>query len=184
MWMWTDEEKLTRFVKIAQKWIEYHSRAEDIPEDALQIGFSRTQQSSQKIIKELGIESAEVSGVLSSWIEIGYFAGFINGWKDSSKIATKGGLPALTVAIEGLDLMEKTTQYAHKFATEFVDIIFSKLTEPPVSVLIQGLTQNKIDLLKIVFESSLYAGYLDGVEHAYRYRSIDNLSGFTDLFNA
>jgi len=179
MWMWSDIEKLHKLIKSVQKWLEFQSKAEDIPEKALEIGFVRATKNAIKIVKELGLEGDETRAFIQSWVEIGIFAGFIAGWRNSKQILTNGGLPTLAAVLDDSYVINQADFYAKKFASETAEGLFSKLLDPPVSPLLDGLEEKQIELLKISHESSLYAGFLDGVEQSYRSKDKTNsLFGF------
>jgi hypothetical protein len=170
-WMWTEDERLHKFLKVAQKWMEFQTDGNAISEDVANRAFKKAQGYSFEIISTFGIKDDGTSGFLQSWVELGLFAGYLVGWKDADKVL--GNLPtngSLLAPSKDFYLTREIDSAAKMYALEATDEIFKKLFSEPISPLVKGLDEKFVRLLKVCHESSLYAGFLSGVEDAFKER--------------
>lgn len=171
--LWSDTERLNKLMKAVQKWTEFHSAHDaDIPAEIVQKAFEQGKDNAYAIIQEFDITNEETAGYLQSWVELGLFAGFLVGWKAFPS------LEKLTFAMADFHLTKGIEDRARTFALELTDNIFTKLFEKPVSLLVDGVDEKLIRLLKVCYESSLYAGFLSGVEAAFNESGIKKFDPF------
>lgn len=174
-WMWDDSERLSKFMKSVQKWMEYKCNTDnDLTEDVVEQAFRKAQGNSYEIIEKFDIQDEGTAGFLQSWVELGIFAGYLTGWKDSNKVIEENPFPTggqFLLRPEDFFITERINEAAKKYALEVTDETFERLFSEPVSPLVQGLDQKFVRLLKACHESSLYAGFLSGVEDAFLIRA-------------
>lgn len=169
MWMWTDKEKIRMFLQCVNKWTEFHLADEAIPEEVVEVGFERAKKHSQEILVEFTTSNPNASDFLKGWIEVGLFAGFLAGYKSANNIISK----AVTIS-ESKIVAIPATDKAKKFASELTENIFKQMLRPPINPMFEGLGEKTIQLLRISYESSLHAGFIDAIEVAYRKGWISN----------
>jgi hypothetical protein len=156
MWMWSNEEKLKRLIKSMTKMVEFKyasGQSSNLTEEVAEEGFAKAQQTSQLIIEDLEIQHEETKKFILAWIQVGLFSGFLAGY-DNYNIAILNAAGHTAVA--------------RKFAADGTENIFGKLLAPPVSPLLEGLSDSNLQLLQASYESSLYAGFLEGLDYADR----------------
>ena len=173
-WMWNDKERLHKFIKAMQKWMEFQSADENsITEEIAGRAFTRAKENSYEIIEKFDIPDEGTAGFMQSWVELGLFAGYLTGWKDSDKVIEENPFPTggkFLLQSGDFFITKRIDAAAKKYALEATDETFTKLFSEPVSPLVQGLSDKFTRLLKVCHESSLYAGFLSGVEDAYALR--------------
>ena len=152
----SNDERIIKVVKVAQKWLE-HAVGNNAQLDSaiLEVAFNKATELSQAIAQELQFAYPEEAEWVNTWVQIGIFAGFIAGWNSFGSIP-KGH------AITYQAASDQATQVAHNIT----DNIFEQLTREPKSPLISGLHESHLRFLKEALERSLFAGYLEGVAHA------------------
>jgi hypothetical protein len=166
MWMWTEQEKYQRLLKISQKWMEFGTQVEDLDEGVFNAAFKRAQQASQGVLDKLEIEVPETEGFIKSWIELGIFVGFIAGWKDSKNVLRFMPAKAITLPTDiAYTTVDWAVPWAARYAFTATEEVFTKITTPPVSPLIQGFSRQEVDMLRETYERSLSVGYLLGLEN-------------------
>lgn len=156
MWMWSKEEKLKRLVQSMIKMIEYKrtlGKDSNLDEEVAEEALLRAQRTSALIMEDLNINTRETEKFLKAWIQVGLFSAFLAGYENYNLAILN---PAGHTAV------------ARQYATEGTENIFGKLLAPPVSPLLEGLSDQDIQLLKISHESSLYTGFLEGLDYADR----------------
>lgn len=163
MWMWTDEETLAKLAQSVQKWSELLvGQNVDLNHDVVDTGFEHAKSNASKILSRFGL-SAETERVLTAWVELGLFGGFLAGYKASVELLHENKR-----RLEGQIDVLPSDQAARDFAQSSIKVIFTKLLQSPRSPLIEGLPDQAVDLLRFLYESSLYAGYRDAIETSYR----------------
>jgi hypothetical protein len=167
MWMWTEQEKYLKLLKIAQKWMEFDTDT-NIDDKVLDDAFRKSQTTAKSITDKLEFKTPETTGFIGAWVELGLFVGYIAGWKDSSEILAKKPLSAALypASLDAYTKVDWATPYAMKYAFTATEDVFTKITAPPVSPVIQGFSSKEIDTLRETYERSLFVGYLLGVESA------------------
>jgi len=139
--MWTQLEQLKKLLHSVQKWMELSTSKLQIDNLTTERAYQLATTSSATIVKEFDLEDADTKAFLQSWIEVGFFCGFLAG--SQIKNISDDYLPKVFAA----DLTKKT---------------FDKLLEEPVSPLVLGLDESLIRILRLAHESSLYAGFVSG----------------------
>lgn len=175
--MWSDKDKIRKFIMCANKWSEFYLEQEtNLPEDVVALGFERSQKHSHEILIEFTFKSPDAHDFLSGWVEVGLFAGFLAGYKNANTIISRAKPDTVQDSLESgvKRLAIPVKNIAKKFASELTEKIFNQMLNPPKSLLIEGLSDQIIELLKISYESSLYAGFIDAIEVSYREGWVDN----------
>ena len=167
--LWDDKERLNKFMKSVQKWMEYHSSHDvDIPEEIVTQAFEQGRDEAFTIIQTFDIKDDGTAGFLQSWVELGLFAGFLTGWKEQLRIALTGGATGVPFDIQGeFCLTRGVDKIARSYALELTDVLFAHLFQEPVSPLVVGLDDRFIQLLHTCYEASLYSGFLNGLNSAF-----------------
>jgi hypothetical protein len=178
MWIWTNSEKYVKLLKVVQKWLSLASDVEindTVTSQTTDIAYERMQSVSEKIVKELHIEDTNSEAFIMSWIQVGFFCGFLVGWKSAYDVVIPD------IEDQGIDFdtdlntyafANQIEPYARDYAEQTSTNIFEKLLTPPVSPLLVGLEESNIEFLKITTENSIFAGYTDGFELAHKTNSI------------
>jgi hypothetical protein len=168
--MWEDKERFSKLIKSVQKWLEFQSSNDlTVSPEVVEQAYTKTKAHSYEIIEKFDISDTGTAGFLQSWVELCMFAGYLVGWKDSDKLIEDNPIPAGGQALRSGDfyLTVHIDKQAKNYAQEATDEIFLRLASNPVSPLILGLDEKFLELLRIVHEASLYAGFLSGVEDAF-----------------
>jgi hypothetical protein len=170
MWMWEDKERFNKLIKSVQKWLEFQSSNDlTIDQEVVEQAYTKTKAHSYEIIEKFDISDNGTAGFLQSWVELCMFAGYLVGWKDSDKLIEDNPIPAGGWTWKSGDfyITAHIDEQAKNYALKATDAMFSRLLTEPISPLVLGLDEAFVRLLKVVHESSLYAGFLSGVEDAF-----------------
>jgi hypothetical protein len=171
MQIWDDKERFNKLLRSVQKWLEFQSSDDlAIDEEVVKQAYKKTQEHSYEIIEKFDIKDDGTAGFLQSWVELCMFAGYLVGWKDSGKLiednpAPAGGQPILRSG--DFYITTYIDEQAKKYALEASSEIFNRMFSEPLSPLVLGLEDRFVRLIKVIHESSLYAGFLSGVEDAF-----------------
>jgi hypothetical protein len=144
------EEPLKKLIHVVQKWMEAYTSKLNIDDSLVEKAHLQSTNTSPKILKEFDPVSEEMGGFIQTWIEVGFFCGYLAG-------SQSGGY---LTGSESTNL--KDDWLAKEFARSLTMTTFDKLTEEPVSPLVMGIDVKLLRLLRHIHESSLYAGFLSG----------------------
>lgn len=163
MYMWSEEERLVKFMKSVKKWLEFQeSDIVDIDEKRVERAFEKGKGHSYEIIQKFEITDQRTAGFLQSWVELGLFAGYLTGWKNSDQLL----LESINRSSEDFYITQQISEAAHKYASDVTNTTFDRLVMNK-SPLIAGLRTETVNLLVACHESALYAGFLSGLEDAF-----------------
>lgn len=168
MWMWSEQEKYAKLLKIAQKWMEFGTNAEELDEVVLEAAFKKAQKTAQRIVEKLEIKTPETNGFIGAWVELGLFVGYIAGWKDAANVVTQRPLSVSLYPInfDAYTRVDWAAPWAADFAFSATEDVFTRILTPPVSPLLEGFSSKEIDTLRETYERSLFVGFLLGLEDA------------------
>jgi len=146
-----------------------------LPEPVLERAFERSKIHSESILRFIPNVSDDVQSLSQGLVLGGLYSGFLCGFL---KAHLKGGfeLPPLAgdpeEADTRLDKLEDLFVHAYQckedallYATHSSSMVFSNLKKLP-SPLIEGMSEEDVDLIEFMFKCSLYAGFMDGFENA------------------
>jgi hypothetical protein len=175
-----DEERVFKLTKAVQKWLEFRSdEHNELDETAVQLAHDRSMRNAKEVIDRLELDDPNEAEYLTSWVQIAYFAGFLAGWQDHVKLlSARPPHAAWMMELDGFTREDWATSYAIKYARDATDDIFGKLLSPPVSPLVSNLEEVHLAFLKETHERSLFSGFLEGLEQAFKFKG-HNLSTVT-----
>lgn len=172
-WIWSERERLEKLLKSVHKWIEFHTEEVNIDPEVVTRAFDKSKDHAYEIISTLDIADESTAGFFQSWVELGLIAGYLTGWKDADKVlgddqASTGG--AFDLPSSEFHITQHINEMAKKYALQVTKETFDRLLADPVSPLVKGLKTDVVTLLRVCHESSLFAGFLSGVEDAFEHR--------------
>lgn len=150
MYHWAADEKLYKFMLAVDKATKFEVEAHNIQPGIIRLAYEQTKKAAAELTLKLLISDQGDLNFITSWIEVGFFGGFIAGMRSFER--NKNSVD-----------IQKT---AELFSQDQTNIIFERLTNPPVSPLVSAIHPDDLQSLRCYYENSSYSGFLAGIEQA------------------